>query len=166
MARPRPTLETYKYQMPGEKEAPIEHLYLFDLVDNKRKEIKVAAYKDQSIGLEYKPMMQKQRGMEDQAAVWQGDNNRFFLTRSSRDLHRIDVCSYTIGQDSVVPVIKERMNTYQETRPLRVLNGGKEIIQWSERDGWAHLYLYDDQGNLKKSYHKRSLARGGNLESR
>lgn len=41
------------------------------------------------------------------------------------------------------------MNTYQETRPLRVLNGGKEIIQWSERDGWAHLYLYDDQGNLK-----------------
>lgn len=58
MARPRPTLETYKYQMPGEKEAPIEHLYLFDLVDNKRKEIKVAAYKDQSIGLEYKPMMQ------------------------------------------------------------------------------------------------------------
>ena len=73
----------------------------------------------------------------------------FFLTRSSRDLHRIDVCSYTIGQDSVVPVIKERMNTYQETRPLRVLNGGKEIIQWSERDGWAHLYLYDDQGNLK-----------------
>lgn len=149
MARPRPTLETYKYQMPGEKEAPIEHLYLFDLVDNKRKEIKVAAYKDQSIGLEYKPMMQKQRDMEDQAAVWQGDNNRFFLTRSSRDLHRIDVCSYTIGQDSVVPVIKERMNTYQETRPLRVLNGGQEIIQWSERDGWAHLYLYDDQGNLK-----------------
>ena len=91
MAHPRPTLETYKYQMPGEKEAPIEHLYLFDLVDNKRKEIKVAAYKDQSIGLEYKPMMQKQRDMEDQAVVWQGDNNRFFLTRSSRDLHRIDV---------------------------------------------------------------------------
>ena len=29
MARPRPTLETYKYQVPGEKEAPIEHLYLF-----------------------------------------------------------------------------------------------------------------------------------------
>ena len=41
LAHPRPTLETYQYQMPGEKEAPIEHLYLFDLVDNKRKEIKV-----------------------------------------------------------------------------------------------------------------------------
>ena len=71
------------------------------------------------------------------------------MNRSSRDLYRIDVCSYTIGEDSIVPVIKERMNTYQETRPLKTLNGGKELIQWSERDGWAHLYLYDDKGNLK-----------------
>ena len=41
-ANPRPTLETYKYQMPGEKEAPIEHLYLFDVSDNSRKEIKTS----------------------------------------------------------------------------------------------------------------------------
>ena len=149
MAQPRPTLETYKYQMPGEKEAPIVHTYLFDMQNNTRKEIKTAAYKDQTISIQYKPMEQKQRDMEERFAVWQGDNNRFFLTRSSRDLYRIDVCSYTIGEDSIVPIVKERMNTYQETRPLKTLSGGKELIQWSERDGWAHLYLYDDKGNLK-----------------
>ena len=149
MANPRPTLETYKYQMPGEKEAPVEHLYIFDMQDNSRKEIKTSAYKDQTLGLEYKPFLQKHRDMEYRPVVWQGDNNRFYLTRSSRDLYRIDVCSYTIGQDSIVPVIEERMNTYQETRGLQVLNGGKELIQWSERDGWAHLYLYDEKGNFK-----------------
>ena len=149
MAQPRPTLETYKYQMPGEKEAPVVHTYLFDMQTNTRKEIKTAAWKDQTVSLQSKPMMQKQRDMDERHAVWAGDNNRFFLTRSSRDLYRIDVCSYTIGEDSIVPVIKERMNTYQETRPLKTLNGGKELIQWSERDGWAHLYLYDDRGNLK-----------------
>ena len=149
MAQPRPTLETYKYQMPGEKEAPIVHTYLFDMQNNTRKEIKTAAYKDQTVSIQYKPMEQKQRDMEERIAVWQGDNNRFFLNRSSRDLYRIDVCSYTIGEDSIVPVIKERMNTYQETRSLKTLNGGKELIHWSERDGWAHLYLYDDKGNLK-----------------
>ena len=149
MAQPRPTLETYKYQMPGEKEAPVVHTYLFDMQNNTRKEIKTAAYKDQTISLQYKPMEQKQRDMDERVSVWLGDNNRFYLTRSSRDLYRIDVCSYTIGEDSIVPVIKERMNTYQETRPLKTLNGGKELIQWSERDGWAHLYLYDDKGNLK-----------------
>ena len=149
MAQPRPTLETYKYQMPGEKEAPVQHLYLFDMQNNTRKEIRTAAYKDQTLGIEYKPYEQKQRDMEEQPSIWQGDNNRFYLTRSSRDLYRIDVCSYTVGQDSIVPIIKERMNTYQETRNLKTLNGGKELIQWSERDGWAHLYLYDDKGNLK-----------------
>ena len=148
-AKPRPTLETYRYQMPGEKEAPIEHMYLFDMTSNSRKEIKVAAYKDQMLGLSYKPGLKKERDMERRSAIWQGDNNRFFMTRSSRDLHRIDICSYTIGEDSIVPIIKERMNTYQETRPLQVLHGGKQLVHWSERDGWAHLYLYDDKGNLK-----------------
>ena len=113
MASPRPTLETYKYQMPGEKEAPVQHLFLFDMNDNSYKEI------------------------------------RFFVTRSSRDLHRIDICSYTVGQDSICPIIEERMNTYQEVRPLAAVGDGKELIQWSERDGWAHLYLYDGEGNLK-----------------
>ena len=148
-AKPRPTLETYKYQMPGEKEAPVDHLYVFDMQDNSRKEIKTSAFKDQTIEIEARPREQKQRDMEDVPRIWQGDNDRFFMTRSSRDLYRIDVCTYTVGQDSIVPIIEERMNTYQETRPLKVLDNGKKIIQWSERDGWAHLYLYDDQGNLK-----------------
>ena len=148
-AKPRPTLETYKYQMPGEKEAPIEHLYIFDMQDNSRKEIRTSAFKDQTLDIETRPVEQKLRGKEDVASIWQGDNERFFMTRSSRDLYRIDVCTYTVGQDSIVPIIEERMNTYQETRPIKTIGGGKELIQWSERDGWAHLYLYDDKGNLK-----------------
>ena len=149
IAEPRPTLETYHYQMPGEMTSPVEHLYLFDMTNNTRKEIKVTAWKDQSVGIEGRPYEEKQRDQEFRPRVWLGDNNRFFLVRSSRDLHRIDVCTYTVGQDSIVPIVEERMNTYQETRPIRVFNDGKEFIQWSERDGWAHLYLYDDKGNLK-----------------
>lgn len=149
VAQPRPTLESYRYQMPGEMEAPVDYLFVFDMTNNTRKQVKVDAYKHQTISLEYRPAQQKERDKEYRSAVWQGDNNRFFLTRSSRDLHRIDVCTYTIGADSIVPIIKERMNTYQETRPIFVLQGGKELVQWSERDGWAHLYLYDEHGNLK-----------------
>lgn len=149
MASPRPTLESYKYQMPGEKEAPVEHLYLFDMNDNSHKEIRTSAFKDQTLRLAHKPWMQKDRDRKEVASVWLGDNNRFFVTRSSRDLHRIDICSYTVGQDSIRPIIEERMNTYQEVRPLAAVGNGKELIQWSERDGWAHLYLYDGEGNLK-----------------
>ena len=125
MASPRPTLETYKYQMPGEKEAPVQHLFLFDMNDNSYKEIRTSAFKDQTLRLARKPWRQKDRDRKEVASVWLGDNNRFFVTRS------------------------ERMNTYQEVRPLAAVGDGKELIQWSERDGWAHLYLYDGEGNLK-----------------
>ena len=150
LANPRPTLETYKYQMPGEKEAPQYHLYLFDMQDNSRKEISTGRFKDQTLSIASAPREHKQRHMYDQPRVWLGDENRFFVTRSSRDLHRIDICSYTIGADTLRPIIEERLNTYIEVRPLSALGKGKELIQWSERDGWAHLYLYDDEGNLKR----------------
>ena len=149
MAMPRPTLETYKYQMPGEKESSIDHLLLFDLSDNSYREIATSAFKDQSLNLSRRPREERQRDQKEVASVWLGDENRFFVTRSSRDLHRIDVCSYTIGEDSIRPIIQERLNTYIELRPLAALKGGKELVHWSERDGWAHLYLYDDQGHLK-----------------
>ena len=29
------------------------------------------------------------------------------------------------------------MNVYIETKPVRVINDGKELVWWSERDGWA-----------------------------
>ncbi|MBP3425728.1 MAG: DPP IV N-terminal domain-containing protein [Rikenellaceae bacterium] len=148
LAHPRPTLETYKYQMPGEKEAPQYHLYLFDMQDNSRKEIMTGRFKDQTLSIATCPREHKQRHMYDQPNVWLGDNNRFFVTRSSRDLHRIDICSYTIGSDTLRPIIEERMNTYIEVRPLSAVGQGKQLIQWSERDGWAHLYLYSDDGTL------------------
>lgn len=150
VAEPRPTLETYKYQMPGEKESPTDHLYIFDMNDNSRKEIKTDRFKDQTLSMAYRPDRHRDRGEWDTPAVWLGDNNRFFVTRSSRDLKRIDICSYTVGEDTIVPLIEERMNTYQEERPLSAVNDGKELVHWSERDGWAHLYLYDDKGNLKR----------------
>lgn len=150
MASPRPTLETYKYQMPGEAEAPIEHLYLFDMQANSYQEIQTKAFKDQTLFIGWKPREQKERDAHETPDIWLGTTQQFFVTRSSRDLHRIDICTYTLGEDSIRPIIEERMNTYQEVRPLALVNGGKELVHWSERDGWAHLYLYDNAGNLKR----------------
>ena len=149
MAQPRPTLETYKYEMPGEKDIPQMHMYVFDVDNNSYKEINTSAFKDQTINLGYKPRDQKDRDRHELSYVWLGNNNELFMTRSSRDLHRIDVCKYVVGEDTIRPIIEERMNTYQEVRPLGVVAGGKELIQWSERSGWAQLYLYDGNGKLK-----------------
>jgi len=58
IADPRPTLETYKYWMPGEKDAPIDHVYLFDVTAQSGKELPVAQFKDQSIATWAAPQKQ------------------------------------------------------------------------------------------------------------
>ncbi|MGY0036056.1 DPP IV N-terminal domain-containing protein [Pedobacter sp. NJ-S-72] len=35
-----------------------------------------------------------------------------------------------------------------------MINDGKEIIYWSERDGWGHFYLFDAAGKLKNQITK------------
>ena len=151
IANPRPTLETYKYQMPGEAAAPVTHLYLFDIENRSRKEIETKAFKDQNVNVGSRPLDNLRS-----PSVWIGDDNKFYLTRVSRDMKRVDICSYTLGDDSIKAIINERLNTYIETRPLFISENGKELIHWSERDGWAHLYLYDADGNLKNRITKGS----------
>lgn len=148
-ANPRPKLETYKYLMPGEPGATT-HLYLFNIEERKGKTINVAAFKDQSISIEREPRNNKVRyEREKNKPVWLGDEKMFIIERQSRDLKRVDVCTVNIDEDSCRVLFKERLNTYVETRELRRVNGGKEYIWWSERDGWAHLYLYGADGKVK-----------------
>ncbi|MDR1645778.1 MAG: S9 family peptidase [Tannerellaceae bacterium] len=144
IAKPRPTLETYKYALPGEAHIPVAHLYLFDVGNNTRREIRADAFPGQTLSLASEP-----RHSPSDPAIWLGNGDRFLLTRVSRDMKRVDICTYTLGADSIRAIIRERMNTYIETRPLALTPGG-DLIHWSERDGWAHLYLYDLEGNLRQ----------------
>ncbi|MCU0389161.1 MAG: S9 family peptidase, partial [Chitinophagaceae bacterium] len=149
IAEPRPTLETYKYGMPGEKDQPIRHLYIFNIADTSRKVVDASAYKDQEIGLWSQPAMQSSRDDRFRALIWHGTNDYFFMSRTSRDLKRIDICRVDVKSGKVTPLIHEELNTYVEIRRPGLINGGKEIIHWSERDGWGHFYLFDENGKLK-----------------
>ena len=149
IAEPRPTLETYKYQMPGEKEAPIRELYIFNFDSKTSRKLSTAAFKDQEIAVWSTPLKQSQRDEENRATIWHGTNEKFYMSRTSRDLKRIDACVVNVSTGAVTPLIEERMNTYVENRRLGLINQGKELIEWSERDGWAHFYLYDENGKLK-----------------
>lgn len=148
LANPRPKLETYKYQMPGEPGAK-EYLFVFDFEGKTSKVIKADAFKEQSLSIEYAPFTNKDRYNKYTPMKWLGDNEKFYFARTSRDLKRIDICSVDINTDTCAVIIEERLNTYVERRELELINNGSELIQWSERDGWAHLYLYGADGTLK-----------------
>jgi len=150
----RPTLETYKYQMPGEAEAPQDEVLLFDFATKSYKKMNVAAFKDQSISVWGKPSLNKDRDNEFRPSIWLGNDSRFYFSRTSRDLKRIDIGTVDIASGKVTPLIDERFNTYVEVNRPGLVNDGKELIHWSERDGWAHFYLFDENGKLKNQITK------------
>ncbi len=149
IAEPRPTLETYKYWMPGEKESPVSYVLLFNNATKGYKELDIKQSKDQDLGIWNAPQLQNTRDDDWRPLVWLGTNEKFYFTRTSRDLKRIDLCTVDINTNAVKTLIPERLNTYLETRRPGLINNGAEIIEWSERDGWAHFYLYDGNGALK-----------------
>ena len=142
LTQPRPTLETYKYQMPGEP-GPKGHLYVFSTSDWTSRQVKINAFKDQDLIMQPDVRTTDDQFDEFYGSRWLGDDNGFYLTRMSRDLKRMDICYVGVDSDSTRTVISERMNTYVESRQTRLLDGGRKMIHWSERNGWANLYLYN-----------------------
>ena len=67
VSQPRPTLESYKYQMPGEP-GPKEHLLIFNMEDKTSREIRVDAFKDQNISIMTTPF--KNRNAYDDYRVY------------------------------------------------------------------------------------------------
>ena len=149
IADPRPTLETYKYWMPGEKEAPVDHLMIVDMAAYTYKEINVSLFKDQDIAVWNKTNNVNSRDDDHKPSIWLGTNDKLYLSRTSRDLKKIDQCVVDINTGAVKTLIEESLNTYVEIQKPGIVKNTEELIEWSERDGWAHLYLYDKEGKLK-----------------
>jgi dipeptidyl aminopeptidase/acylaminoacyl peptidase len=150
LASPRPTLETYKYAMPGEENVPQAELSVITLESKRKVVIKADRFKDQIVGISADEISNVSREKEKTEPTWVGgSSDKFYFTRFSRDRHRLDICETNANTGETRVVIEERLNTYIESKPLRTINNGQEFIHWSERDGWGHYYLFDGNGNVK-----------------
>ena len=160
----RPTLETYKYHMAGE-EAEYKHEILIFDIDNKGiNKVKIDSLKQKTIsyisGINIYSKPRKPSTIDDdfKPTLLLSDKGKIYFSLTSRDRKKVDICRADINSGEMEVLIEERMNTYIETRPLYLIKNETEMIHWSERDGWAHFYRYDNQGNLinritKGSYH-------------
>lgn len=143
----RPELFEYKYQMPGEQ-SPDFWLELFNTETMERREVDMAKYKEQMLFICNRPAKHADRYQKPMRMVWQGDNDKFYVIRQSRDIKRADLCVVDVASATAKDVVVEQMNTSIEWQMPTLVNGGKELIQWSERTGWAHLYRYTADGEL------------------
>jgi dipeptidyl-peptidase 4 len=152
----RPKLESYKYDMPGEENVTQTELLVFDMQARQMKKLDDRPWKDQRMGIFNEPRTGGfgfgfgggGQGDEIPTAKWLSDRpDQLYFWRRSRDQHRVDVMVADPASGSVRPVIEERLNTYVEHQsPRRLPNG--DLIWWSERDGWGHLYRFAPDGRL------------------
>lgn len=145
----RPQLETYKYDMPGEKDVTQSHLVIYDLTRRGMVTVKAEAFKDQRIGIFNARQFIYPDSDAPRRQLWLSeDSNELHFWRRSRDQHKVDVVVANATTGDVRVLIEERLNTYVEHQtPERLASG--DLLWWSERDGWAHLYRYGPDGALK-----------------
>ena len=145
----RPTLETYKYHMPGEQEYYKSELLIFDIPTKTHIKVPLDTVRQQSISVFRAPRKQSSRDDDFQPSLLLSKQGKVYFSVISRDRKKLDINVADINTGEYKTLIEERFNTYIESRPLVLFNNETEMLHWAERDGWAHFYLYDTNGNLK-----------------
>jgi len=159
---PRPTLETYKYAMPGEKEQPLSDLVHYSFDTQTISNLPISTFKDQTLSLWSTTPAANTRDDDFRPTTWLGNGTEFYFSITSRDLKRVDVLRWNLKTNQKEVVIEERSNTYIDFEKPELV--GNDLIWWSERDGWGHFYLYGKDGTLKRQltsgpYHTAGAAR-------
>ena len=145
----RPTLETYKYHMPGEDEYYKTELHVFDIPSKSNIKVQLDTVKQQSIQVYRAPRLKSSYDDDFSPSLLLSKKGKIYYSTISRDRKKLDICVADINTGETKVLIEERFNTYIESRPLVLLNNETEMLHWAERSGWAHYYLYDTEGNLK-----------------
>ena len=146
----RPELETYKYDMPGEEHVTQDELWIFDVASQEGVQVtEEDPWKDQNLDIATARQFYYPDSEEPRRRLWLAPgSDELHYVRVSRDRHRTDVMVADAETGEARALFGDRMNTYMETRdPERLPNG--DLIWWSERDGWAHLYRYTADGTLR-----------------
>lgn len=179
LATPRPQLETYSYALPGEKDIPIPQVEIFSWATHERIVIPQSKFPlvQPSISLAEAPPTSAEREKRAQleknsrelklldfrptyssTSRWLAPgSDKLYFVITDRDFRSADAGVINTSTGKVTILIRETANQFLNLRvrqspdggSLRLVNNGKDLVWWSERDGWAHYYLYSaDSGEL------------------
>jgi len=143
----RPRHFSYRYAHPGDSIIPLAHMVI---VDTETREV---------TRLRAKPLISIfQSPITFQNVWWAEDGSALYALRFTRGDKAVSLEAADPATGAVSTLIEENCPTYCEATPqlgsrpnVRVLSGSDEVVWWSERNGWGHLYLYDGHtGELKR----------------
>jgi dipeptidyl-peptidase-4 len=145
-----PVLQAWKYPLPGDKVVTMIEWVVIHLDGPRVVRLKMPP--DQHRSTFSDDIKSRIGGLED--VQWSPDGSRVVFVSTSRD-HKNEIVRLANPETGDVrDVFEEKVDTYYESGDgranWRFLAASNEIIWFSERDNWGHLYLYDlASGQLK-----------------
>jgi len=165
LTNPRPILEARSYPLPGEANMPVSEIDIFDVASKQRAVVQPKNFVDEVLTISDAPQMERDREelREEQeenrlnptplsrvSPRWVADtSDKLYFTSRSRDFRHVNMEVADSATGKAQKLIEESSNVWMSQKPVRLVENGKELLWWSERDGWGHVYLYDGQGKLK-----------------
>jgi dipeptidyl aminopeptidase/acylaminoacyl peptidase len=144
------TLQAWKYPLPGDDVVTTIQRVIINVDGPKVVRLQMPADQHRSTLCDHIIC----RGSEWADVQWTPDSNRLVFVSTSRD-HKVEQLRIAdAGTGAIREVMQEKADTQYESGQGRVnwryLPDSNEMIWFSERDNWGHLYLYDfATGKLK-----------------
>ena len=147
----RPTLYTYPYGLPGDSVVANFDIHVVD----------VESGENLKLGTDPQPYMTfTVTGVRDSTWVtvkWTQGGERLYYVRGSRGGKSVTLYEADLETGAARRILEETRATHVELNldlvggypNWDVINGGQDVIWFSERDGWGHLYRFDGDGQLK-----------------
>ncbi|HVZ77812.1 MAG TPA: DPP IV N-terminal domain-containing protein [Gemmatimonadaceae bacterium] len=139
-------LHTYPYALPGDSVIPTYDTYVFDVAAHHG--VKVDRAPQQAVNTTCCWLTTQDSVLKD--VKWDPTGEHLFMTYGHRGYHELDLLDVDPATGHARTVLTEKSKTFVETNlasggvpDWRPLSHGKQVIWFSERDGWAHLYLYN-----------------------
>ena len=141
-----PVLHTYRYAIPGDEVMPRAEVIVFDV----EKKTVVPAKAGPLLMPVMSPIMLRR-------LWWSADGSAVYYLEQPRDLKTLQLKRLDPATGEVHTLVEESDEPWMEpgqytgAKPIvRVLSDHREVLWYSQRDGWGHLYLYDGQsGELR-----------------
>ncbi|MFN8668987.1 MAG: DPP IV N-terminal domain-containing protein [Gemmatimonadaceae bacterium] len=150
---PGPVLHSYRYALPGDSVIPRFDLHVFDVASGKGAKVDwptMDAVNTTCCWMTTDTVWKDVR--------WGAGSDQLFFTAPRRGNHELTLVAADPATGSARQVLKEVGKTFVETSQFsggipnwRPLAGGNEVVWWSERDGWGHLYLVDAKSGAVKN---------------
>ena len=142
---PGGVLHSYRYALPGDSVIPTFEYHIFDVTSRKGTRVNVGPLEPVNTTCCW---LSTDTTWKD--VRWSNGSDELLFTAGKRGFHELTLMAANAGTGTTRTVLKETGKTFVETNQnsggipnWRPVGGGKQVVWWSERDGWGHLYLVD-----------------------